>query len=78
MLSVPNVENGAGINEADYLAKAGGFGDPMKIHTVGCNDPCPCDSGKKYKKCCLGKDEQGSPGRRAAEVPVYGEFVIIA
>ncbi|WP_295026772.1 SEC-C metal-binding domain-containing protein, partial [Ruminococcus sp.] len=23
---------------------------------VGRNDPCPCGSGKKYKKCC-GKDE---------------------
>jgi preprotein translocase subunit SecA len=22
---------------------------------VGRNDPCPCDSGKKYKKCCLNK-----------------------
>lgn len=22
--------------------------------TVGRNDPCPCGSGKKYKKCCLG------------------------
>ena len=21
-------------------------------HTVGRNDPCPCGSGKKYKKCC--------------------------
>ena len=21
----------------------------------GRNDPCPCGSGKKYKKCCLGK-----------------------
>lgn len=19
------------------------------------NDPCPCGSGKKYKKCCMGK-----------------------
>lgn len=30
---------------------------PIK-HTepkVGRNDPCPCGSGKKYKKCCLGK-----------------------
>jgi len=25
---------------------------------VGRNDPCPCGSGKKYKKCCLNKDEQ--------------------
>ena len=23
------------------------------LPTVGRNDPCPCDSGKKYKKCCL-------------------------
>ena len=22
-------------------------------HKVGRNDPCPCGSGKKYKKCCL-------------------------
>jgi tetratricopeptide (TPR) repeat protein len=22
----------------------------------GRNDPCPCGSGKKYKKCCLSKD----------------------
>jgi len=21
---------------------------------VGRNDPCPCGSGKKFKKCCLG------------------------
>jgi Zn ribbon nucleic-acid-binding protein len=25
---------------------------------VGRNDKCPCGSGKKYKKCCLEKDEQ--------------------
>ncbi len=23
---------------------------------IGRNDPCPCGSGRKYKKCCLGKD----------------------
>lgn len=23
----------------------------------GRNDPCPCGSGNKYKKCCLSKDE---------------------
>jgi len=22
---------------------------------IGRNDPCPCGSGKKHKKCCLGK-----------------------
>jgi tetratricopeptide (TPR) repeat protein len=24
---------------------------------VGRNDPCPCGSGKKYKRCCLGQEE---------------------
>jgi hypothetical protein len=27
---------------------------------VGRNDPCPCGSGKKFKKCCLPKVEQGA------------------
>ncbi len=25
---------------------------------TGRNDPCPCDSGKKYKKCCLPNEQQ--------------------
>ncbi len=25
--------------------------------TPGRNDPCPCGSGKKYKRCCLDKDQ---------------------
>ncbi|HPC23371.1 MAG TPA: SEC-C metal-binding domain-containing protein [Phycisphaerae bacterium] len=25
-------------------------------HVIGRNDPCPCGSGKKYKKCCFLKD----------------------
>lgn len=28
-----------------------------KRKKIGRNDPCPCGSGKKYKKCCLGKFE---------------------
>ncbi len=28
-----------------------------KALKVGRNDPCPCGSGLKYKKCCLGKDK---------------------
>jgi SEC-C motif domain protein len=24
---------------------------------IGRNDPCPCGSGKKYKKCCAGKSD---------------------
>jgi len=25
---------------------------PVRVKKVGRNDPCPCGSGKKYKKCC--------------------------
>ncbi len=25
---------------------------PIKVEKVGRNDPCPCGSGKKFKKCC--------------------------
>ncbi len=28
-----------------------------KESKVGPNDPCPCGSGKKYKKCCMQKDK---------------------
>ncbi len=36
---------------------------------VGRNDPCPCGSGLKYKKCCLGKDTQVNrePGAQYAQ-----------
>ena len=27
------------------------------MKTIGRNDPCPCGSGKKYKKCCQQSDE---------------------
>jgi SWIM/SEC-C metal-binding protein len=25
---------------------------PVKSEKIGRNDPCPCGSGRKYKKCC--------------------------
>lgn len=31
---------------------------------VGRNDPCPCGSGRKYKRCCLEKDEAAKPAPR--------------
>ena len=27
-------------------------GEPRRVQKVGRNEPCPCGSGKKYKKCC--------------------------
>jgi len=30
--------------------------ETVHVQKVGRNDPCPCGSGKKYKRCCLGKN----------------------
>ena len=30
------------------------------MNKTGRNDACPCGSGKKFKKCCLGKPYQPS------------------
>jgi hypothetical protein len=39
--------------ELEYVhSKPRGRSEPK----VGRNDPCPCGSGKKYKKCCMGKN----------------------
>lgn len=27
-------------------------GKPRQVEKIGRNEPCPCGSGKKYKKCC--------------------------
>lgn len=29
--------------------------EPIRVKKIGRNDPCPCGSGKKYKKCCMRK-----------------------
>ena len=39
------------------------------VPKVGRNEPCPCGSGKKYKRCCLAEHEAARgagrvPGRR--------------
>jgi len=28
----------------------------VHVEKIGRNDPCPCGSGKKFKKCCMGKE----------------------
>jgi tetratricopeptide (TPR) repeat protein len=35
---------------------------------TGRNDPCPCGSGKKYKRCCLEKDEAAALAARGTEL----------
>jgi uncharacterized protein len=43
--------------EVSMRATAHGEGR-MPQGRAGRNDPCPCGSGKKYKKCCLGKSSK--------------------
>jgi tetratricopeptide (TPR) repeat protein len=33
---------------------------------IGRNDPCPCGSGQKYKRCCLPRDEAAAAARATA------------
>ncbi len=54
-----------------------------KKKKVGRNDPCPCGSGKKYKKCCLKKKEGAPPEKKSAQSAeerkafrFYEEFVV--
>jgi len=39
----------------------------------GRNDPCPCGSGIKYKKCCLVKDEEARQSARAERTAAITE-----
>jgi len=36
---------------------------------IGRNDRCPCGSGKKYKQCCLAKDEAAERSRTFVAAP---------
>jgi len=35
-----------------YVTGTPGRKKPQKAEKIGRNDACPCESGKKYKKCC--------------------------
>ncbi len=39
--------------------------EPREARRVGRNDACPCGSGQKYKRCCLGSGEPPVPTPRA-------------
>jgi len=48
----------------------------------GRNDPCPCGSGQKYKKCCAAKDEEANKAafvaQAAAESAAQAEAEVAA
>jgi hypothetical protein len=39
------------------------------VAKAGRNDPCPCGSGKKHKKCCLAKREAAVQSPRPGRAP---------
>jgi len=39
--------------KAEPRAKVEPIRNSDKVRSVGRNDPCPCGSGKKFKKCCM-------------------------
>jgi len=48
-VSVPDTDHASQSPAAEKL-------EPIRVGPkIGRNDPCSCGSGKKYKKCCLGK-----------------------
>jgi len=46
----PTVRGGNEVMQA--ALKASSVTVQRQVQKVGRNDPCPCGSGKKYKKCC--------------------------
>jgi len=49
----------ASLDEPEALAyeDEGAYFEPPREQRIGRNDPCPCGSGRKYKKCCLAHSE---------------------
>jgi preprotein translocase subunit SecA len=54
----PKREQVAEIDAPNAGAGDGSFTEQAKSNNVGDNDPCPCGSGKKYKKCCKLKENK--------------------
>ncbi|KAL6047362.1 DUF1186 domain-containing protein [Balamuthia mandrillaris] len=52
------------VKESPHLLHGLKRNTPTRTNTkqVGRNEKCPCNSGKKYKKCCAGKEEAAKQG----------------
>ena len=49
------------VTALDWTVEGAGLPQKNPVKDVGRNDPCPCGSGKKFKKCCLGKVAAEAP-----------------
>lgn len=53
-------------SERKRLNPFGGVGNhyvPQPKKKIGRNEPCPCGSGKKFKKCCYGKEDSSQDNK---------------
>lgn len=63
----PELQNITGVlmqfrqDMAVLIQQYGGSFKDAVFKGVGRNDPCPCESGEKYKKCCLPRVNQLGP-----------------
>lgn len=48
--NAPSLREYIGVGQGSKSTKT------LPTEKIGRNDPCPCGSGKKYKKCCLNKE----------------------
>lgn len=46
---------------------------PIRSEKVSRNDPCPCDSGKKFQKCCGDSDAQKKSNIIQVDFPKHGK-----
>jgi hypothetical protein len=49
------------VEALDWTEEGAGAPQRNPFKDVGRNDPCPCGSGRKFKKCCLGKEVVEGP-----------------
>ena len=51
-LQLPPVRQAVSPKKQATEQKQDNAGEESSVRKIGRNDPCPCGSGKKYKKCC--------------------------
>jgi hypothetical protein len=52
--SIQRIQNVLSDNREDLTRRSSNTAPTIKSPKIGRNAPCPCNSGKKYKHCCLG------------------------
>ena len=60
IFNIPDAQNEGEYMQSKYaeaMAKMTGNKEFISIRqqAIGRNDPCPCGSGRKFKKCCINK-----------------------